>query len=71
MEEAVSDYTISFKSPIYIESNGECLVKYVFPKEFDFSNWVDKEIEGSGMFVNENGEISNDLISKNVIFDDA
>ena len=57
-----SDYTLEFKSDVPLISNRECLVHYTFPSELDVSNLDSSLVSGSGMFVDENGEISNSLV---------
>jgi hypothetical protein len=45
-----SEYTVSFTSPIPINTNSACFVKYTFPSEIDVSNLDLDNIETSGYF---------------------
>lgn len=72
LEGVFSDYTISFTSPIPIDSTAGCFVKFVFPPELDISNLNLQIIEGSGLFIDSDGSISktNSATTANLYFDD-
>jgi hypothetical protein len=53
----MSSYKLTFETSNPVEPSANCYVKYTFPDEIDVSEMDLTDIQGSGMLVDQDGEI--------------
>jgi hypothetical protein len=53
----MTSYELTFETPNPVEVSSDCFVKYTFPNEIDISEIDLTDIQGSGMLVDQDGNV--------------